>query len=236
MMKSENWFILLIVGFTLFLLSTCTADRASFGDNCNKTNRCDAQSSLSCTDNKCQCVKPNEMIFDEIAKKFRILSGEKCSFTIVESLTDTFEDRRVTEIFDCVENATCSAEYCSCDLEYYEGTQGICRPKGWNGEHCENDDECRSDLKLKCTDGHCSCDQTESAYNGRRVAKAEFSCMKYDQACVQNAQCRYDDKMCTECIVTFLFHHACGSGLVLMVNVPVIFLSTKALTVSRDNV
>lgn len=191
-MKSQNWFFRFIIGFTLF--SFCTADRGLFGDNCNKTNRCDAKSSLSCIENKCQCLKPNEMIFDENAKKCRILSGEKCSFTIVE--TDSFQENRVfTETFDCVENAVCHL-YCLCELDYYEDTQGICRHKGWNGERCEKDDECRVDLGLKCNNGFCSCDRPETVFYGKCVGKVGVSCLKYGD-CVVNAECGHYDKICT---------------------------------------
>lgn len=196
-MKSEKLFILLILGFTLFAF--CKGDRRSYGENCNKTNRCDSQSALSCIENKCQCLKSNEMIYDESAKKCLILSGEKCSFTLIDGA-----ENRVTETFDCVKNAICDNEYCSCMSGYYEGTEGICREKGTNGENCTEDAQCRSDLMLTCNDGFCLCHQSEAMFNGLKcVAKAGFSCMKYGE-CVPNAVCGYDqDRLMCTCVNGF---------------------------------
>lgn len=194
-MKSASLFVLQIFGFTLILC--CKADRRSYADNCDKTNRCDSQSSLTCIENKCQCLKPMEMIYDESVKKCLILLGEKCSFTLVESHTETLEETRVAETFDCVENATCNDEYCSCKPDFYEDTQGVCKQKRTNGENCTTDTECRNDLFFICQDGLCSCNSSEAVLNDKRcVAKAGLSCMKYG-SCVPNADCGYYDKLCT---------------------------------------
>lgn len=142
-------------------------------------------------------MKPVEMVYDETVKKCRILSGEKCSFTVVESRTDTNEETRVTESFECVENATCLDEYCSCLPDWYEDTEGMCRSKKVNGQQCNSDNECREDLKLKCENGICLCDHTEAVMlNGQCVAKVGASCAKYS-GCVPNAECPYHDRICT---------------------------------------
>lgn len=185
-MKVENFFILLIFGVTLF--SFCKGDRGSYGQSCNKTNRCDSQRSLSCIEDKCQCLKPIEMIYDESSNKCLILSGEKCSFTLVESGTDVFGEQRVTETFDCVENAACD-EYCSCLPNYYEDAQGLCRRKGISGENCTKHDECRGDLMSLCYDGLCSCNESEAVFYHECVAKVGMSCSKYNGRCVPNAKC-----------------------------------------------
>lgn len=192
-MKSEKWLIYLILVSTLFTF--CRGEKKLYGDSCNRTHRCDTQSLLSCIENKCQCAKPNEMIYNETAKKCSILAGEKCSFSLFESETEV--KNGIKETLDCIENAICDNGYCSCMSGYYEDVKGLCREKGTNGETCTSDTECRSDLLLSCIEGFCSCNRSETVFNnGICVGKAGSACSKYGQ-CVLSAECGYNDRLCT---------------------------------------
>ncbi|CAL8094646.1 unnamed protein product [Orchesella dallaii] len=165
--------------------------RASFGEACDKGVRCDSRSSLSCSDGICQCIKPNEMTFDNTTRKCVVFSSERCSYTAVEIL-ETAQEKRWTEKLECVENAICNNDgYCGCKSEFFENTDGFCVPKRSFGGNCTSDGECRLDKKLLCIDGKCACNKTEATFDpfhNECAALAGSDCMKYNR-CVINAYC-----------------------------------------------
>lgn len=184
--------ILVIIGVTTVQSQGTSLSRASFGEACSRSNRCDSRSALACTENVCQCVKPDEMVYDKNKGKCVVLSGERCSYTAVEIVVDQTQEKRWNERLDCVDNAVCNNDgYCDCSSAYYEDVEGSCSSKQLHGQNCTKDNECRKDKNLICVDGICSCNQTEAVFDPAYkicVARAGSSCIQYER-CVRNANC-----------------------------------------------
>lgn len=187
------FFLFIIIAVVPLAASqSSAASRASFGEACDEI-RCDSRSSLTCNNGTCQCIKPDEMTYDKTKRKCVVISGERCSYTAIEILTDTTQEKRWTERLDCVENAVCNNDgFCDCRSEFFEGSNGLCNPKRLHNENCTKHEECRVDKNLVCDGGRCSCNKTEAVFDpaySKCVARAGITCTsKYDQ-CVRNAQC-----------------------------------------------
>lgn len=65
--------------------------RVGFGESCNKTIRCKSGAWLSCDqdEGRCQCVKPDEMIYDLRRQKCVGLIGERCKFGIAGAVDES---------------------------------------------------------------------------------------------------------------------------------------------------
>lgn len=171
--------------------------RAGYGRPCNKSNRCDSTSFLSCRNSVCECYKEDSMFYDPIIKSCLVLVGEKCRFPLTGDNSEAVgyippEGRAVEEELDCVRNAWCNhSGLCVCSGDYLELSNGTCIPPRNFEESCISDKECRHDRFLRCIHGRCECNETSSVYNvllRQCVGKVGQSCLGVD-GCVYNADC-----------------------------------------------
>ncbi len=79
--------------------------RAGYGEQCSGSVRCKSESWLSCdilgeNPNRCQCTKPDGMIYDEERQKCVAIVGERwCKFGLLSGAGDTnAEEQEDTEI------------------------------------------------------------------------------------------------------------------------------------------
>jgi hypothetical protein len=68
--------------------------RAGYGEQCSGSVRCKSESWLSCdilgkNPNRCQCSKPDGMIYDEERQKCVAIVGERCKFGLLSGAGDT---------------------------------------------------------------------------------------------------------------------------------------------------
>lgn len=179
----------------LFLISVFSffghvyAQRASFGQACNQTTRCDSRASLSCEDNMCKCLIPNKMVYDEAQAKCVTMAGEKC---IIYSTSSESETKKFREELKCVSNSVCSTEgYCTCTSGYFENFDGACERKHEYGESCSRDSNCRENVNLVCSDkGTCDCKSLTGYHPGLQkcVGRVGTLCKEFSE-CVPNAEC-----------------------------------------------
>ncbi|CAL8094652.1 unnamed protein product [Orchesella dallaii] len=189
-----RWWLVLLLTICLSTAALGLTPRASFGDPCHKFTRCDSKAALTCSLGKCQCVRPEAMLFENQRSKCVVFSGERCSYTAVE-MADSSEVKKWQEQVDCVSNAQCSSDgYCSCTSNFMEAINGTCIPKRLFREPCSSDGQCRSDKHLLCINGVCTCDRAISTYhleNQKCVTLAGKITPSDDYSCVSNAYRSY---------------------------------------------
>ncbi|CAL8094642.1 unnamed protein product [Orchesella dallaii] len=168
--------------------------RASYGEHCNKTMRCDTSAFLSCRNTTCECQKRDSMFFDPQIKSCLTLVGEKCRYQLNNNdseMEHPSNSRGFEEEIDCVQNAWCNRSgVCMCADDYVELRNGTCIPKRNYEETCTTDSECRQDRFLSCIDGQCGCNETVSTFNllfRSCVGKVGNPCL--GSSCVYNADC-----------------------------------------------
>lgn len=195
----KNYYILisafLVVSSAIVTLSTAVrtrSARALYGEFCdNRAIRCDTSLSLTCKNQTCVCMKPENMIYDPSCGACASLAREKCRFTVLE------EYRSWQEEILCVSNAHCdfAESICVCDKDYIELANGTCIPKKNNGEPCITSADCRQDIALICQDSTCICNSATSEYSEELtqcVGLANEPCV--NDLCTANAICREEPR------------------------------------------
>ncbi|XP_037040322.1 low-density lipoprotein receptor-related protein 1B-like [Bradysia coprophila] len=188
-MKIESNFLYVVLSVCAFSSGITLATRRSYGEECNRINKCDKAAWLSCRDGKCDCSKPDEMLYDEGKGKCVTKSGERCKYGALSEET-------LVEITDCVKNSICSADgVCECDSKYHETYNGTCRLSVLFGENCSEEDQCSKFVGLQCVDGKCECkDGIYSRERGLCVGRSQGSCLRNE--CVDGAICVQDKCLC----------------------------------------
>ena len=98
-----------------------SGSRVPFGGECNRTARCDTRAWLRCIEGTCQCMKPEEMIYEEGSQKCVAKAGERCMYAVGEMDPNNY----FFEVHSCVSNSACSADgTCGCNPDFYETTEG----------------------------------------------------------------------------------------------------------------
>ncbi|CAL8143520.1 unnamed protein product [Orchesella dallaii] len=193
-MKDRNFFY----GISLIVIShvvVAAQARATYGEPCSRSNRCDSRASLTCNNGTCECLMADVMTFD--GTKCAVFAGEKCTFTAVD-VQGQGEERSWKEELPCVTNSVCQEGFCTCLPEFYESDNGTCIKKHGFQEECEADLVCRNDQFLVCNEEKkCGCNSTITIFDVSRqlcVTKAGQPCGNGEQ-CVSNAKC--GRKTCT---------------------------------------
>ncbi|CAL8118421.1 unnamed protein product [Orchesella dallaii] len=185
-----------VIGYLIILLQIFTdvasgQKRATFGEECNRSVRCDSKSSLKCDANICQCVMPENMVFDSRKGKCVTIAGEKCVYTAVEvDDSSESETKRWREELDCVSDATCVEGFCVCSKGYFENNNGTCEVKHSYGEICENNNHCKEAEHFLCKNRTCVCDQSSNYDHSRsKCVGVSGALCKIFADCVINAEC-----------------------------------------------
>lgn len=139
----------LALSLCALFVSVTSVPRRSYGEECNRINKCNKMEWLSCRDGKCDCSKPDEMFYDEGKKSCVTKSGERCKYGLEESE----EESSLVEITECVPNANCSSDgVCLCDSKYHETFNGTCGLSVSFGGNCSEEDQCSKYVGLHCVD------------------------------------------------------------------------------------
>ncbi|CAL8143507.1 unnamed protein product [Orchesella dallaii] len=198
----ESWSISVIFLTLIIFVGFSTAQfRASYGEPCSRSTRCDSRASLTCQNGICNCSMSDIMTFEN--SRCSVLAGEKCTFTTTD------EERSWKEDLLCVANSYCEAGFCTCSPTFYEAANGTCIPKSGYQGHCELDFQCRSDGFFICNleKKQCECNETISRIYGNIQCRklVGVQCGLDLQNCVLYASCRLpitartlDEKVC-EC-------------------------------------
>lgn len=173
----------LVLCFSTFSVSLTLANRRSYGEECNRTNKCDKAAWLSCRNGKCECSKSEEMMYDAGMGKCLTKSGERCKYG-----ADS-EESVLVELTDCVPNSVCIADgVCQCDPKYHETYNGTCGLSALLGEKCSEEDQCSKFVGLHCVDSKCECkDGTYSVGKELCVGRSQSACLRNE--CVDGAIC-----------------------------------------------
>lgn len=176
--------LFIVLGLCAIIASVTAITRKSYGEGCNKIHKCDRTAWLSCRDSKCECSKPDEMLYDEVKKSCVTKSGERCKYGLDES-----EESSLVEITDCVPNANCSSDgVCLCDSKYHEIYDGTCALSLSHGENCSEVDQCSKYAGLFCVDSKCQCKEgIYSEDKGLCVGVSQNDCIRGE--CVDGAVC-----------------------------------------------
>ncbi|CAL8103251.1 unnamed protein product [Orchesella dallaii] len=200
-----RWLSTCCVILLTFLTIEITANRrASHGEPCSRTERCDSRASLTCKAGICECMMADTMIFNSDTGTCAVLAGEKCLFTAVED-DNNVEERSWREEIPCLSDASCENGFCTCYPGFYEAPNGSCAQKKGHREVCESQTACKDDQLLICNNEKvCDCNGTVSTYDFARqtcVGLAGGICNSHDQ-CVTNAYCSnsaYPDPSVCQC-------------------------------------
>ncbi|CAG7723107.1 unnamed protein product, partial [Allacma fusca] len=177
--------VLVILLFCSIILPITQCQRSSFGETCGKDHRCDRRAWLGCFNEKCDCLKPEEMIYEPNSKKCVSKAGERCKFKM-----ENYDGNTALEITSCVENSRCGSDgFCSCKEDFQEITNGTCIPSRKFGEPCDPQFKCSSRQGLDCEDSICGCSPSQvfSQVQGHCVGLVGQDCVK--SKCSENAMC-----------------------------------------------
>lgn len=182
----------LILFFTV-LSPEVHARTVRFGEPCNKSNICNTSGFLHCVNNVCQCVNPENMVYDHVRSICVSRPGDTCLF---DTGGDSKKGEKFPETTECDRNSHCAEDkICTCDIDFILSNNGSCVPNRVYGETCLMDPEgnhnCRPDRYLRCVEGRCGCEEAQAFYDEARqecVAREGSSCIGYAN-CVPNAAC-----------------------------------------------
>lgn len=186
-----------------------TTRRNTFGEFCNSTVKCKAQSWLSCRPianhfddgikdelpTECQCWDKDSMMYEERFGKCVSKAGESCKFQVESPLDNTMTSLMTI----CVSNASCHPVdgICKCDSRHYENTNGTCSVSQSIQKSCPSYEGLFCNLTNSGTEqiGVCTCNETVSEYlldeespdSSQCVGLAESPCI--NDKCVANANC-----------------------------------------------
>lgn len=187
--------LILIVFVSSVEISAADVKSAKFGETCNKSTRCNNDGFLQCVSNVCQCLNPENMVYDEQKGICMALPGDTCKLEPIETPK---KGEKFPEIVECDKNSHCGENgTCICNPEYVLSSNRSCIPNRQFGDTCSLDDDgnhdCRPDKYLRCIDGHCACEEVHAYYDESRdecVAREGASCVAYAN-CVPNAACPF---------------------------------------------
>lgn len=144
---------------------------ASFGETCTERVLCNSKVSLVCFQSRCQCSRPDDMIFNEKWGECQVLYGKRCKPTEFEP--------ELSCIWD--EAAFCHWDgYCNClDSNYFHNGDGHCHKKQTVGGKCNQDSDCLENQYLICDKKtlKCACDPERSVFlesNGQIAGEGFF--------------------------------------------------------------
>lgn len=184
------WLQILVMSTSIFI--TATGQRSTYGEVCNKTKRCDKTAWLACISGRCDCVKPDEMIFNPETVKCAARTGERCKYVL-----DSDGEKRYEEI-SCVDNAECSSNgLCACAEDFYENLNGTCISKGVNLQACDDTVKCSSKKGFFCKNGVCQCEQSKSVFSSTyRQCVGLVTHLCITGKCTEGANCINEECTC----------------------------------------